>query len=41
VNIRITIRIFLALLLGTHELSNDVKKCEQAFLAPMPGIQTW
>jgi hypothetical protein len=35
--VRITIWSFLASLLGTHKLSIDVKKYQQAFLEPLPG----
>jgi hypothetical protein len=40
VNVRITIGTFLALLLGTHELSKDVKECRPPFLALLLVIQT-
>jgi hypothetical protein len=39
VNVRIAIGTFLASLLGTHELSKDVKECRPPFLASLLGYK--
>jgi hypothetical protein len=38
VNIKTYQHAFLALLLRTNNPSDDVKKCQQAFLEPLPGM---
>jgi hypothetical protein len=37
VNVRTIVKVFLG---GVANSSNDVEKCQQAFLAPLPGMDS-